>query len=131
MHPLASAHDGVYRAYIQTLAATDTGLFVNYRMQAGLVFSESGVEGFRRDSQQVRDRLNRDRPAWGAVVDIGLAGRDPQCIFPTTRIPAVSALSLRQPGIDFLRRLVRQRERAYFLGGAHDPQYGVALNFRQ
>ena len=104
MHQLACAEYGVHRTGIDALAAADAKGFVYHGARPRFVLAVSRVQRFSREMQQRGQRLKSDIAARRTLVDIGGAGGERFGVGAATRVTALGALRLRQPGVDLCRR---------------------------
>jgi hypothetical protein len=119
MHVLAGADDGVDRARLDALGATDAVGFDNHGDLRWLVFATRAVEWFRSDAKYVRQRMCAGVATWGAAVDAGHPCGQGFGVGATAGIAALAALRLRQDSVEAFDEAGcchAQGEERYFTG---------------
>jgi len=98
---LGSAENGIYRAGLNALGATDALIlaYVGYFFDA--LFPVFFVKERGIHIQQVSQRLNTRLSAWGTLVNILTFGYR-LSIGPTSGVPTLAALGLRQNLVDLV-----------------------------
>ena len=101
MHALGRAEDGVHRAGLDALGATNTLSLPNGGHPLGLLLTMLGIQWLGFHIQQVCERLDGCFAARGALVD-GVAFGNRFRIGPAPRITALATLGLGQNSVDLV-----------------------------
>jgi len=105
MHLFGRANDGIYGASLDAQGATDTSLFVDEG--DGFGFGHCiPAKGFVFHAEQVRQFMDAFIASRRAQIDIGFAFGDGFSIRFATWVAALTALRLRQDGVDLLNERV-------------------------
>jgi len=100
MHPLCPTYDCVNRACRDTQRAPNTPALVYYRDGQRSLESVHRIRRQRREIQQLCERFDASCAARRALIDLGFAGRNRFRVGPATLVATLSALRLREQGVD-------------------------------
>jgi len=100
VHQFGRANNGIHRAGLNALGATDAVLFDNHHHLIRGMRTPAAVVGQGRDAEQVRQGARADIAAGRAVVDTRFAARQGFGIRAATIKAALTALGLREQAVD-------------------------------